>query len=51
MTGGHPAAEQEPQYRDSRSLPFGLRMAQGMDTALMSARARLIAHARRQANV
>jgi hypothetical protein len=50
MTGRHPTAEQERQYRDSRSLPFRLRRVQDIDSALSWARARLIASARRQLN-
>lgn len=48
MTGPHPAAEHERQYRDSHSLHPGLRIARYLDTTLSWTRARLIADAKRR---
>ncbi len=48
VSGPHPAAEHERQYRHSRSPHFGLRRARNLDTALSWTRARLIAYARRR---
>ena len=47
MTGRHPAAVHERQYRDSRSLHLGLRGVRHIDRVLSWARARLIASAKR----
>jgi hypothetical protein len=48
MTGPHPAADHERQYRDSHSLHPGLRRARYLDTALSWTRTRLIAYAKRR---
>jgi hypothetical protein len=48
MTGPHPAAEHERQYRDSHSLDRDLRRARDLNTALSWMRARLIAYAKRR---
>ena len=48
MTGQHPAAGHEWRYRNSRSLHFGLRKAQHIDSALAWARAMLETHAKRR---
>ena len=48
MTGPHPAAGHERQYRDSHSLHHGLRIARYLDTMLSWTRARLIADAKRR---
>jgi hypothetical protein len=51
MTGPHPQAEHERQYRASRSLGFGMRRARDLDTALSWTRARLVALAKRRLNL
>jgi hypothetical protein len=48
LTGPHPAADHERQIRESHSLSAGLRLAQGLDTAISHMRVKLIAYARKQ---
>jgi hypothetical protein len=48
MTGPHPQAERERQYRANRTLPFGLRRARDLDTTISRTHARLISFAKRR---
>jgi hypothetical protein len=48
MTGPHPQAEHERQYRANRTLPFSVRRARDLDTVVLGMRSRLIAFAKRR---